>query len=145
MQPPHAKVQLQAINSPSGKLPICCRAVQALNRSAWSVCQLLRALGGAGATIKHLGYLCPRLLIGCSRRKRRPDLRGRDAFSRFVPERERFLSATDRCARPGSHVGQNGRPRYLWPREQVFHPPRFAFGIRALLIEGDFLPVVASA
>src|SRR3954469_22072890 len=72
-------------------------------------------------------------------------LRGRDAFRRFAPARGRFLRATDRCARPGSHVGQNGRPRYLWPREQVFHPPRLAFGIRALLIEDDFLPVVASA
>jgi hypothetical protein len=32
-------------------------------------------------------------------------------------------------ARPGLQMGQGPAPRYLWPRLQVFQPPRFGFGI----------------
>lgn len=38
---------------------------------------------------------------------------------------------------PFHQVGHPRLPRYLWPLEQVFQPPRFAFGIaspRALII-----------
>jgi hypothetical protein len=55
--------------------------------------------------------------------------RGRDWLPRFAPARAVFFSAADRCARPGCHVGQKLSPRYLCPREHVFHPPRFDFGI----------------
>src|SRR5438093_411883 len=33
------------------------------------------------------------------------------------------------CRLPFHHLGQPPGPRHLWPREQVFHPPAFAFAM----------------
>jgi hypothetical protein len=37
----------------------------------------------------------------------------RDVPRRVVAARSVFFGAADRCARPGCHVGQKLRPRYL--------------------------------
>jgi len=49
----------------------------------------------------------------CGSRPRAGPCLGRDALRRFVLVRPAFGSAADRCARPGSHVGQKLNPRYL--------------------------------
>ena len=46
----------------------------------------------------------------------------RDRVERFAA---RFF------ARPGLQIGHGPAPRYLWPRLQVFQPPRFGFGMEA--------------
>jgi hypothetical protein len=45
-----------------------------------------------------------------------------------------LLRAADRCARPGIHFGQKFNLLYLCPREHVFQPPRFDFGIEAPIV-----------
>jgi len=57
--------------------------------------------------------------------------RRRDTLRRVVAARSAFFGAADRCARSGCQTGQKFSPRYLCPREHLFQPPRFAFGIRS--------------
>jgi hypothetical protein len=38
---------------------------------------------------------------------------------------------------PFHQVGHPRLPRYLWPLEQVFQPPRFAFGIASLGLDNN--------